>query len=445
MPTKNHSTTEQINKIVEFRQIIYERVLTKNRDVLFELMDALLLTSGKPSCFAELSLSPVFRRKWSSIYKAMEIGELSATELNRSFLQHVPRDGIQIYALDATVWSHPQARTLEGQVFAGSPTRSIKKHSIVQGHQYSLLTWTPATRESWSLTINNRRLKPEENAIDVGIEQIKALCQARPDPQHRKLDVIVADGYYGNHRFFAPLTKLDCAGLARLRKDRVLYGPPPVYSGRGRPRVHGHRFAFKETETWLDPDETVEITHPRWGQVRLRRWNKLHTKQDARTEFSVILAEVHREREKPPEPLWLGYVPGHTDHPLETVWQWFDYRWPIEPSIRFRKQALSWTLPRFQQSETCDRWTALVDLAFWQLFLARTSVPDKPLPWQKPQDRLTPYRVKQAWGAIFGQVGTPTAPPQTRGKSPGWTAGRQRSRPKRFKPVKRRKKAPEAA
>ena len=54
------------------------------------------------------------------------------------------------------------------------------------------------------------------------------------------------------------------------------------------------------------------ITHPRWGQVRLRRWNNLHAKQEASTSFAVILAEVHRERDKPPAPLWLGYVPGHT-------------------------------------------------------------------------------------------------------------------------------------
>lgn len=445
MLTKNLSTAEQLNKIIEFRQMIYKRVLIKNRDAQFELMDALLTTGGKPGCFAELSLSPVFRRKWNSVYKAMETGELSASQLSRAFHQHVPRNGIQVYALDTTVWPHPQARTLAGLVFASSPTRALKRHSVVQGHQYSLLTWTPAVRESWSLTLSNRRLKPDDNAVAVGIEQIKALCRARPDPQNQKLDVIVADGHYGNHHFFAPLKTLACAGLARLRKDRVLYGPPPSYRGRGRPRIHGDRFAFKESKTWSEPAESVELTHPRWGQVRLRRWDNLHTRQDAQTDFSVILAEVHLERDKPSPPLWLGYVPGHTDYSLETVWGWFDYRWPIEPSIRFRKQALSWLLPRFQKSDTCDRWTALVDLAFWQLFLARPLVQDKPLPWQKAQTRLTPYRVKQGLASLFRQFGTPAAPPQTRGKSPGWALGRSRSRPERFKAVKRRKKVPQTA
>jgi hypothetical protein len=253
------------------------------------------------------------------------------------------------------------------------------------------------------------------------------------------MDVIVADGHYGNHLFFGPLQAEDCATLARMRRDRVLYGDPGSYPGRGRPAVHGQRFAFKEPDTWPPPAEQVEFEHERWGQVRLRRWNKLHAKPDAQTHFDVILAEVHLERDKPPDPLWLGYLEGHTAYPLQEVWSWFDYRWPIEPSIRFRKQYLAWTLPYFQDSEACDRWTALVDLGYWQVFLARQLVSDQPLPWQKAQTILTPGRVLRRLATIFAQLGTPAHPPQMRGKSPGWPKGRPRTRPNRYKVTKRGK------
>lgn len=438
MQTKDTSTIQQLNKLIEFRQTVYEQILVKGQDAQFEVLDALLL-SGKIGCYAELSLNPVFRRGWSSTYQAVKSGTISRTELARCFVQQVPQTGIQVYPLDTTVWAHPKARTLTGLVYAPSPTQALKKGSIVQGHQYSLLTWTPEPGQSWSLTLSNRRLQPEQSAIAVGVEQVKALCQARQDPLQRVLDVIVADGHYGNHQFFGPLRKLACAGLARLRRDRVLYGPPPPYSGRGRPVVHGQRFAFKAADSWPQPNETVELEHPRWGQVRLRRWHNFHAKQEASSSFDVILAEVHLEREQPPAGLWLGYVPGHTDQPVEVVWSWFDYRWPIEPSIRFRKQALHWTLPRFQDDLACDRWTQLVDVAYWQLFLARPLVQDQPLPWQKPQARLSPYRVKQGLAPIFCQIGSPAQPPQTRGKSPGWPRGRSRTKPQRFKPLKRGK------
>ena len=300
-----------------------------------------------------------------------------------------------------------------------------------------MLTWTPEPGRSWSPTISTRRIEPQQSAIEVGVSQVKHLCRQRLDPLKRWLDVIVADGHYGNHLFFGPLQGLGCAALARMRCDRVLYGQPGPYAGRGRPAVHGPRFAFKEPDTW---PELIEFEHPRWGQVRLRRWPKLHAKQDADTLFDVILAEVHLERDKPPKPLWLGYLAGHTAYPVQEVWSWFDYRWPIEPSIRFRKQKLYWTLPHFQDSQSCDRWTNLVDLAFWQLFLARHLVQDQPLPWQKAQQVLTPTRVLHAISNLFAQIGTPTRPPQTRGKAPGWPTGRQRTRPKRYKPTKRSKK-----
>ena len=48
----------------EFRNRAY-CILGNGRDGLFDLMDAVITTRSVPS-FAELSLSPVFRRQWSS-------------------------------------------------------------------------------------------------------------------------------------------------------------------------------------------------------------------------------------------------------------------------------------------------------------------------------------------------------------------------------------------
>ena len=62
---------EQFSNLIEFRQAIYEHALTKARDAQFELLDALLL-SPPIRAFPELSLSPVFRRSWSSAYAAIE-------------------------------------------------------------------------------------------------------------------------------------------------------------------------------------------------------------------------------------------------------------------------------------------------------------------------------------------------------------------------------------
>jgi hypothetical protein len=75
-------------------------------------------------------------------------------------------------------------------------------------------------------------------------------------------------------------------------------------------------------------------------------------------------------------------------------------------------------------------------LLTWKLWLARLAVRDHPLPWQKPQARLTPGRVRQSLGALFAQIGTPAQAPKPRGKSVGWPTGRPRTKAPRHKIVK---------
>ena len=439
---------EQFNKLIEFRQAIYEHGFTKARDAQFELIDALLL--GQPiRSFPELSLLPTFRRKWHSAYAAIEAGRQDWEWLEGYLMRQIPAKGPKLFSLDGTAWPHPAARALADLQYVFSPTPAIDGGSIVVGHPYSVLAWVPEAGSSWAPPVSIRRALSQETEVEVGVEQVKRLCRQRQNEMLEELYLIVADAKYGNHRFLAPLKDEPCGALARMRRDRVLYGAPGSYSGRGRPRVHGDRFAFKEPETWGRPDATVELEGPRWGKVRLRRWDNKHARQDADTSFSVILVEAHLEREKPSAPFWLGYQPPPHQEPgdqrLEDLWHWYEYRWPVEPSIRFRKQYLNWTLPRFQTPECCDRWTMLVSLAQWQLFLGRDLVQDNPLPWQPVQERLTPERVLQGFGGLFRQIGTPVLPPQTRGKSPGWPKGRPRTRPERHRVVKKGQKKPKPA
>lgn len=131
------------------------------------------------------------------------------------------------------------------------------------------------------------------------------------------------------------------------------------------------------------------------------------------------------------------HPPAHIVLNAKTIWAAYVHRWSIEPGVRFRKETLGWTLPRFQSAETGDTWTQLVALAHWMLFLARSLVRDCPLPWQKAQTHLTPQRVRQSLGAIFLQIGTPAQPAKPRGKSPGWPKGRRRTPKMRHNVVKK--------
>jgi hypothetical protein len=439
---------EQFNKLIEFRQAVYSNGLIRARDAQFELLDALLLSPLVRS-FAELSLSPAFRRKWMSAYEAIRKGKQNWDWLERYFMRLLPKRSLYVFSLDGTAWPHPQAKTLADRQFVHSPTAAIDGGKIVIGHPYSVLAWVPEIGRSWAPSMSVRRIPSQQTAVEIGVEQVKQLCDERGEEMEQLFHLIVADGKYGNHRFLGPLKDESCAVLARLRCDRVLYGEPGPYRGHGRPRVHGDRFAFKEPDTWGEPDAVVELHDEHWGKVRLRRWDHLHARQDARTPFSVLLVEAHLERNKPSKPLWLAYQPpvgqAPDDQCVADLWRGYQYRWPVEPSIRFRKQYLNWTLPRFHDPERCDRWTMLVSLAHWQLYLARGAVHDHPLPWQSAQTELTPERVLQGWGWLFPQFGTPAALPKARGKSPGWPQGRPRTRRERHKVVKKTNKTAQTA
>ena len=438
--TQEQPTQEHLNKLADFRQALYESGMTRARDAQFELLDALLLSPPIQS-FPQLSLSPAFRRRWPSIYAAIKNGRQDETWLEARFQEYVPLTGAQVFSLDESAWPHPQARVMEDRQYVYSASPSIDGGVIVAGHSYSTLAWTAEAGSSWSLPLTIRRVKSTENAIDVGLEQIRAQLAARRAAGATALSAFVADGKYGNHRFLGPLRdEENSAVVVKLRRDRVLYGPPGPYSGRGRRDLkHGDRFAFKDLDTWGPPDEEVAFEDPKHGQVRLRAWYDLHAREDATTPFIVILAETHLERQRPSKPLWLAYL-GPLTVSLQQRWHWYTQRWPIEPGFRFRKQYLHWTLPAFQTPEACDRWTMLVSLAQWQLFLARDRVTDLPLPWQPSQERLTPERVKQSLAALFAQISTPAQLPKTRGKSPGWPNGRSRTRPQRHPVVKKGKK-----
>ncbi|MBG1240936.1 hypothetical protein F8R90_06870, partial [Nostoc sp. NZL] len=94
-------------------------------------------------------------------------------------------------------------------------------------------------------------------------------------------------------------------------------------------------------------------------------------------------------------------------------------------------------VPKLSTPKQCERWSDLMPLMTWELWLARDIVADNPLPWQKPLEKLTPGRVAQAIGGVFAVIGTPAQPPKSRGKSPGWKTDQPRKRRIRYPIVKK--------
>ena len=436
------STKENINKLIEFRQAVYEKGLLARRDALFNVMDA-LLCEGTVSSFAMLSQSGQFQRKWSSLYAAVADGQIDSVWMREYLAQQVPSQGVCVFPIDGSPWPRPRSRVLDDRQYIYQASSDVNGGTVTVGYPYSLLEWCVEPHTSWSLPIDVRRVPATQTAQAIGAEQVQTLAQSRQTCL-KALDIVAADGKYGNSSFLRTVQGLRCGILVRLRCDRVLHASPlpPQPHQKGRPRIHGARFAFKEPATWSTPTEVIELEDIYWGQVHLERWHGLHEKKGADVPYEVIRACVHLEREKPPAALWLAWLapcqfPASISVTVETLWRSYSSRWPVEAGIHFRKETLGWTQPRFQTKEAGDRWTELTALACWMIFLARAIVTDNPLPWQKTQSQLTPQRVQQSLPPIFAWIGSPARPPKMRGKSPGWPKGRRRTPKPRYAVVKK--------
>jgi hypothetical protein len=137
------------------------------------------------------------------------------------------------------------------------------------------------------------------------------------------------------------------------------------------------------------------------------------------------------------EALWLWWS-GESETDLDLLLRSYCRRFDLEHTIRFLKQTLSRTAPRFRHPGQADRWTWLVLVAYAQLRLACGIVAGRRLTWKRAQlpRRLTPTRVLRSFATLLALVGTPAEPPKPCGRSPGSPQGSRSGPAKRHPALK---------
>ena len=426
-----------------FRNRAYQ-YLCRAHDATFELMDA-AMTSRSVYSFAELTQSPLFRRRWSSGYEALQDSRPQRRQLMRLSLEHldVPEPNPLLLAGDHTPWRRSDAKRLPERTYEHQANGDGFGRAVTVGQGYSTLAWLPPDANSWALPLRHERITSWESPISKAVWQLQQVCGELPT---RPLSLW--DSEYGCASFVLKSAHIAADKLMRLRSNRNLWGPPPRYSGHGRPRIHGAKFKLNDATTWWAADEDIEVSHSSLGRLRVRCWHQLHFRKAAQHPMNLI--QLQRldatGQATSTRPFWLAWV-GQTMPPLEQLWRYYLNRFALEHWYRFIKQRLHWNLPHLGSPKAAERWSDLMPLMSWQLWLARHLVRDAPLPWQKPLTRLSPGRVADAMASLLPQLGSPAVAPKPRGKSPGWQKGRPRKRkppcPVVRKSYIRKKKAPQ--
>jgi hypothetical protein len=389
-----------------------------------------MLVTPAVNSFAELACAPVFRRRWASLYEALADGRPDREALLRLYVQQLPPGGTLLLAGDHTAWPRLAVPTLRDRKIVHAPTKIAGNLPITIGHDFSTLSWVPELVGSWAPPLLFERIASDETPHLKGPSQLRRVSQAVQSLGVRL--VSLWDSECGCAPFVNATQDIPADKLFRLRPNLALYGPPPAYRGWGCPARHGPAFKLCEPLTWGQPASKLELTDPDLGRVQVLVWHLMHFRRAADQPLIVVrvqrLDAAHTACDS--GVLWLDWH-GAEPPPVATWWDWYLRRFAVDHWHRFAKQDLHWTLPHLATPEQAERWSDLMPLLTWQLWLAPTLVSDTRLPWHKPQsaERITPGRVRQGMAGLLAAIGTPAAPPpKPRGKAPGWPKGRLHKR-----------------
>ncbi|WP_235018991.1 transposase [Tolypothrix sp. NIES-4075] len=248
-------------------------------------MDAVLLTRNAYS-LADLSMCPVFRRKWSSIYEAIQDTRPQRNKLMQLYIKQIPKQGRIILAGDHTAWSRPEADTLKERTYEHYAQGGFGGHPVTVGYGYSTICWVPEMDGSWSLPLRHERITGWENPIDKSVWQLRQVCRYLPSRPLTFWDI-----EYGCAPFVIKTANINADKVMRLRSNLCLWGEPPEYSGQGKPRVHGDKFKLNDSSTWEEPAQIIEEEDTQIGRIRIRVWHNLHFRKTPHHPMSIILVE----------------------------------------------------------------------------------------------------------------------------------------------------------
>jgi hypothetical protein len=434
---------------------------TRRADALFELGDALLCAQTLSS-LPHLSLEPVCRRGWGSVYDALSSGRVEVERLRDLLVSSLPDADPLVFAVDVTTWPRCDAECSPERGYYYHPSRHSAGQPIIAGWAWQWICQLSLDRDSWTAPVDAARLHPLDDTDQQAAVRVRALLGRLGDGG--PVPLVVFDAGYDSAQLTLDLAEAPVAVLVRLRADRCFYAdPPPRAPGAtGRPRRHGAKFNCADPTTWPAPTATLVCEDDQYGSVTVQAWAGLHPKQQRHpghgtggprpiVRGTIIRVQVERvpAKTRPPKVLWLWWAgPEGLQLDLDLAWRAYIRRFDLEHTVRFCKQTLGWTTPRPRHPEQADRWTWLVLAAYAQLRLARQVAGDQRLPWERPrpQPRLSPLRVRRGFPQLLATLGSPATTPKPSGRSPGRPRGRPSGPATRYpaikKPAKRPRKKP---
>jgi DDE superfamily endonuclease len=452
---------EALGRLAGFRGEVY-RCLARRGDALFGLADAVLCQDRPVTDLARLSLVPECGRGHGGVYDGLNQGQVVTGRLRRALagleLPRWPGGEIRL-GIDVCNWLRPDAVTSPERLYCHVHGHGRNAGQMIPGWPYSFVAALGPGRSSWTLPLDAVRLGPADDQGEVTAAQLREVVTRLTEAGHwRDGDppvLIVMDAGYSPVRLAWLLADLPVTVIARVRSDRVFYGPPPRRppGTPGRPPRDGTPVRCGDPDAWRTAPLTAAAESARHGPLAVAAWPRMHQALQRscsgwhdwppHADFPVIEGTLIRlaiTRPAPgyqePGPMWLwASAPDPAPDEIAALWQAYLRRFDIEGMFRFFKSQLGWDKAMLRDPAAADRWTWIIIACYAQLCLARDLVADTRLPWQRPQPAttaapvMTPGRVRAGFRGARQMAGTPASNAKPGKPGPGRPPGSKNKAP----------------
>ncbi len=367
-----------------------------------------------------LSNSPVFHHQYSSISKAIAGLAKTEHELKRvrklfrgQQLKYFPLGARNYFQTDVVNIFREHAPCLKARQYRHKANNVISGNKPL-GIGYGLSLVNIADFESgWSLPFDLKRVKSNEDEVEVGAAQITAICAS--EEFGTSLNINAADSSYGVAKYISKVNEVEnLVNVIRLRHGNKVY-ETKVQATKGAPQIYGAEYHLieesgektyhKKEKTYTKhlrsiydkkADEYAEIEkvtkRGKVLKVELRRWSgmKMRTKRGnsmKEVEFEIVgMRVLHKKTgERVFKQDVFAAVVGRKRGELKTaeVAEIFYHRFDLEVTNRFMKQNLFLESYQTPEVEHVDNWNVLAVEAMWLLWSASTEVENICEKWQQ--------------------------------------------------------------
>lgn len=481
----------QKTKSEEYCQAITQHFPIEGKFLANLVMSVASYVSAKT--VVEYSESPLFHYQYSSLYKflarltegySQPLAEFSkaAQDFMAGYLPPYT-EPIRLQ-MDNFPLPKPLSPTLAERGVVYRPNEPVMGNKpLTIGYTFANLS--QGFDPHWSLPLSLIRVKPDQKATQVGIEQVKAYLKTIALEQ---LVVGSADSSYATPEVLATLYPLaNWVGVFRL-KNRHVYSSANQPSKGGCPKIYGQAYdlrrktdpgtQYKHPQTkqavvpkpsidTLAPDQTeqfpyttpagrlVKVQIRSYSQMRLRSKHGYSLKNQTFTLLVVDYLDDQTQQSIYQRPIYLAlWGQKQTDlSPQKAYFEHYYHRYDMEGNHRFMKQQL--LLDKLQTPHLLhlELWAVVLQLAQTLLFLTAQEVQDQPKKWQayapkpdQPPPRCSIAQTRKAAQTLFLTFDKTPFLPQSRKKGKGRKKGLKfppkTFHPPRAKPKKKSKTAP---